>query len=435
MSSTNEVEGQDEPRQSPSSRRGRAGRGSRATSTSSPPGTKPADTVGGQLERRVARLEFAEGAFTRIRVQLAADDADSGRDVLTDVDVLSLDIDRRLRLSRSVLECKSGKGQSGEPYTIVWLAGFRQLLNLDRVTLVRQTVSRRGTSLARRLGIVAMDEATLRRREDVHAWVPSVFAHLDGEACAAAESRTDIQLKGLPDVPTALAKFLRGEALLSESPALLAAVQSFGRAAERQGILPDPASKVLSGHALIAVVLAGIQDASQLDAIPSDALRGRLERALTVGDPDDIHLLPLLERADAVVRHVQDRTHRAYVAAGAEAIRVEVPSLRDAIASPPPYLDDYLDFVQRLRDNPQISRDLLQTAELACFDALLGDKNWRSEAFGHLFTAEHRGLILVALRCLGRVAGTHVSAPLRELADLPFEGPSGAIPDRHQPAQ
>lgn len=91
----------------------------------------------------MARLEFADGAFVRLRVPLPADDADAGRDVLTDIDVLSIDIDSRLRISRSSMECKSGKGQSGEPYTIVWLAGFRQLLNLDRVTIVRQMVSPR----------------------------------------------------------------------------------------------------------------------------------------------------------------------------------------------------------------------------------------------------------------------------------------------------
>lgn len=410
------------------------GRPNRSSAKRTTAGTKPSDTPGGQLERRVARLEFAEGAFARLRVPLVADDADSGRDVLTDVDVLSLDLDRRLRLSRSVLECKSGKGQSGEPYTIVWLAGFRQLLNLDRVTLVRQTVSSRGTSLAKRLGIVVMDEATVRRREEAHAWLPEAFAHLDGSACAAAESRTDTQLKGLPDIPSGLAKFLRGEALLAGSPALLAAVQGFGSAVERQGGLPDPCAKILSGHALVAIVLAGLQDAGQLDAVPVGSLRGRLERALTVGDPDDVHLLPMLERADALVRHLQSRTHRAYVAAGAEAINIDVPSLRDAIATPPAYLDDYIDFVQRLRNNPQVSRDLLQTLELACFDALLGDTNWKARAFEHLFTAEHRGLVLVALRCLTRVAGSNVAAPLRELADLPFKGVSGRVPDRNLPA-
>jgi hypothetical protein len=398
------------------------------------PGSKPSDTTGGELERRVARLEFAEGAFTRIRVLLTADDADSGRDVLTDVDVLSLDVDRRLRIFRSVLECKSGKGQSGEPYTMVWLAGFRQLLGLDRVTLVRQTVSGRGQSLARRLGIIAIDEASVARREAAHAWLPERFAHLDGPACMAAETRTDTQLKGLPDIPTSLAKFLRGEALLSDSPAQLAAVYRLGVAIEQQGVLPDPCSKVLSSHALVSVILAGLQDACRLDSIPPEMLKVRLERALTVGDPNDAYLLPLLERADSLVRHIQERTHKAYVAAGAEPIRVDVPSLRETIAAGPTYLDDYIDFVQRLRDNPQVARDMLQTAELVCFDALLGDTAWKAPAFAHLFTPEHRGLLLVAMRSLTRIAGSQVVEALRALPELPFNSRYGQVPDRHSPS-
>ncbi|MDG9687730.1 hypothetical protein QC334_34240 [Streptomyces sp. DH18] len=354
--------------------------------------------------------------------------------MLTDIDVLSIDIDSRLRLSRSSMECKSGRGQSGEPNTIVWLAGFRQLLNLDRVTLVRQTVSPRGQNLARKLGIVAMDEATVSRREKAHAWLPERFAHLDGPACSAAESRTDTQLKGMPGIPPGLARFLRADSLLAESPELLRGVQAFGLAVEQQGVLPEPAASVLAGHSLIAVLLAALQDAGRLDDVPARLLRRRLESALTVGDPEDSYVLPMLERADALFRHIQERTHKAYVSAGAEPIRIDYPSLRDAVATPPAYLNDYLDLVERLRANPQVARDLLQVAELACFDALLGDSAWKAKSFAHLFTLEHKGLLLVGLRCLSRIAGDQVASVLRRLADLPFEARSGLVPDRSEPA-
>lgn len=406
------------------------GRGDGRRSRRSLAGTKPADTPGGQLERRVARLEFAEGAYVRLRVPLPADDADSGRSILTDIDVLSIDIDSRLRISRSSMECKSGKGQTGEPNTIVWLAGFRQLLDLDRVTLVRQTVSPRGQSLARKLGIVVMDEATVTRREKSHAWLPERFAHLDGAACSAAESRTDTQLKGLPEISATLARFVRGGALLAESPAILQAVHSFGLAAGKQGVLPDPAANVLAGHCLISLIMAAVLDAGRLDDVPERLLRSRLESALTVGDPDGSYVLPMLEKADAYIRYVQDRTHKAYVGAGADPIRIEYASLRDAVATPPEYLSDYLDFVQRLRANPQVARELLQVAELVCFDALLGDSAWKAKAFAHLFTTEHKALLLVGLRCLSSIAGPQVASALKGLNEIPFETFSGVVPDR-----
>jgi hypothetical protein len=396
-------------------------------------GTTPEQTPGGEMERRVGRIEFAEGAFVRLRVPIAADDANPGRDVLTDVDVLSIDVDSRLRVTRSVLECKSGSGQSGEAYTLVWLAGFRQLLNLDRAALVRQTVSGRGRALARKLGLLAIDaSSTVDTRERAHAWLPERFAHLDGPECVAAERRTDVQLKGLPEISTVIAGFLRYGALIAKPPALLAGVATYGRAVQRQGAVPEPAASVLGGHALIALVLAALQDASQLDSIPPRLLHDRLSRALTVGDPDDTSLLALLERADALVRHLQERTHRAYVNAGAEPIRMDVPSLRDVVATPPDYVDDYVDLVDRLRANPQVARDLLQTTELVCFDAVLAGQAWKAPAFAHLFTTEHRALMLVALRCLGRVAGDAVADSVAALRRLDFGSSSGHVPDRHE---
>jgi hypothetical protein len=138
-------------------------------------GTDP----GADLERRVGRTEFNDGALVRLRVPIRVD-ADSGRDVLTDIDVLAVDVDGRLRISRSILECKSGKGQSGEPDRLLWLAGLQQFLGFERAVLVRQTASRRGRGLARPLGLRTLDVATLAGREAAHAWLPARFGHLDG---------------------------------------------------------------------------------------------------------------------------------------------------------------------------------------------------------------------------------------------------------------
>lgn len=394
------------------------------------PGTAPADTAGGDLERRVARLEFAEGALARVRVPVAADGGDGARSILTDMDILSVEVDARLRLSRSSLECKSGKGQSGEPMNLVWLAGFRQLLRLDRVVYVRPSVSTRARALAKRLDIGVLDEATLRSRESAIAWLPQRFAHVDGPECAAAERRTDTQLKGLPYMRPELTSFLRYEALLADSHEILAGLEGLGEAADRQGSLPSPASHILSGHALVALLAAGTVDAGRLDHVTPTGLRQRLQRALTTGDPEDSSLLEMLERADAVLQHVADRTHRAYVEAGAEPIKIGVPSLRETIAAAPAYLDDYLDFVQRLRMNPLVACDLLQTAELLCFDALVGGSAWRTPAFARLFTAEHQGLLLVAVRCLRSVAGAQIASALDSVAGLFATVASATVPDR-----
>ena len=392
--------------------------------------TPPGSAVdGADLERRVARLEFAEGALARLRVPVFVD-AEAGRDILTDLDVLSLDLDNRLRLSRSTLECKSGRGQAGEGDRLLWLSGLRTLLGIDRAVLVRQTITRRGRTLAATLGLQILDMPTLAQRESAHAWLPDRFAHIDGEACVAAEARTDVQLRGLGHMPSELVAFLRHRSVLSPAYRCLAALVALRRAVEHGGVLPTPTRSILAGHALQTLVLAAVQDAATLDTAPASQLERRLELALTVGSPDDDHVLSVLGRADQVMARILDGVHRAYVDQGASRIDMPAPSLRQLVASPPDWIGRYLDLVQRLRANPAIARQVPQTIELACFDALLNDTAYQAQAFDHLFTTEHRSLLLASVRMLGDVAGSQLADELSPITGLDYSRSAPTLPDR-----
>jgi hypothetical protein len=383
---------------------------------------------GGDLERRVARVEFAEGAFVRIRVPVRVD-AESGRDVLTDVDVLALDVDLRLSVTTGLLESKSGKGQAGEPDRLLWLSGLRAYLGAKRAVLVRQTVTRRGQAVASRLGLQVLDVPTLEVREAAHQWLPESFAHVGGAACEAAEARMSTQLKGLGHIPPDLVAFLKGDVFLSEPHRALGAVVALGRATS-QGPLPEPAGTVLASHSLVALIVAALQNAGELDALPQAQMKHRLELALTIGSPDDTHVLEVLDRADAVTQHVVEQVHRKYTDAGAARQEVAAPSLRDIVAQPPPWLERYMDFVTALRENPYVARELLQTAELACFDAMLGDSGWKASAFDHLFTPEHRHLLQVATRLLESIAGKGLAGALAPLERLDFDRSGQGVPER-----
>lgn len=381
--------------------------------------SKP-DDPGADLERRVGRTEFNDGALVRLRVPIRID-ADSGRDVLTDIDVLALDVDGRFRISRSLLECKSGKGQSGEPDRLLWLAGLQRFLGFERAVLVRQTVSRRGRVLARSLGVRTLDVDTLAGRETTHAWLPERFAHVDGEECKAAERRTDTQLKGLGHIPAELVSFLRFDALRSESHRVLRAVQSLGRAAGSGGVLPEPTRSVLAGHALIDLIAAAISDAARLDEISASELLSRTGRALVTGNPDDDQVLALLGRADELVNYSLESVHAAYQQAGAKRPTIHIPSLKEVVAAPPEWVPGYIDLVKRFRANPAVARQMLQTAELAVFEALVGGKAHESPAFDHLFTQEHRYMLNVALRCLADIAGSELADSLAQTLELDFD--------------
>lgn len=415
------------PRSSSSVRRSARPRRTANLEAGSPRAAVP--DPGADLERRVARLEFAEGALARLRVPVRVD-ADPGRGVLTDLDVLALDVDGRLRITRSILECKSGKGQAGEPDRLLWLAGLRRFVSADRAVLVRQTTTRRGRAVAEALALQVLDVAVLAEREAAHAWVPVTFAHVDGQACSAVEARTDLQLKGLASVPAELVTFLRHDALTATSYRALAALKALGRTARAAGVLPEPTALVLGGHALVALLLAALQDAGTLDTGTEGQLRRRLELSLTVGSPDDDHVLDVLDRADQLVDLQMRRIHEAYVRAGAAQLDVPTTSLRALVAAPPNWIDRYLDLVHRLRANPSVAKDLTRTAELACFDALPGDQGYLAAAFDHLFTAEHRHLLLVALRLLHDIIGGQLADRVSPLLDLDFGRAAPSLPER-----
>lgn len=421
-----------QPSSAPRRNRGKA----RRARFSGHPSRKPpaesrsaAGNDGAELERRVARLEFAEGALARLRVPVYVD-AEAGRDVLTDLDVLSIDFDSRLRLSRSTLECKSGRGQSGEGDRLLWLSGLQKLLGIERAVLVRQTITRRGQALASALGLQILDTATLTQRESAHAWLPDRFAHIDGSACLAAESRADLQFKGLGHISSDLVAFLRHQSLLQPSHRNLAAMVALRGAVDVGGVLPLPTRLILAGHALQTLALAALQDAARLDTDPAGQVKRRVELALTVGTPDDDHVLSVLGRADQLMARLIDGVHRAYVDAGANRIDQPAPSLRQLVADPPPWVGRYLDLAQRMRANPAIARQLPQTIELACFDALLGDTTFQAPAFDHLFTPEHRSLLLACVRVLGDIVGSHVADALAPIGGFDFTRSAPSVPDR-----
>jgi hypothetical protein len=243
------------------------------------------------------------------------------------------------------------------------------------------------------------------------------------------------QLKALGHVPTELVSFLRFKALFAAPHRILAALVELAGVVDRGGVLPLPTRTVLAGHALQALTLAGLQYAVALDTLPPERLKRRTELALTVGVPDDDHLLSVLGLADQVLGQVVDDLHRRYVSDGAERIEVAVPSLRDLVGTPPAWVDKYLDFVHRLRANPAVARQLPQTIELACFDALLGDSAYAATAFDHLFTQEHRSLLSAGVRMLTDIVPAQLAEAVGPAADLDFTRTAPTLPDRraHRP--
>jgi hypothetical protein len=149
-----------------------------------------------------------------------------------------------------------------------------------------------------------------------------------------------------------------------------------------------------------------------------------------LGDPDNVQVLAVLGRADELVQHQVGRIHAGYVNAGATRLDIGVTSLKAVVAEPPTWLDRYIDLVTKLRANPAVARELLQTAELACFDARCGDQAFTEPAFDHLFTPEHRYLLVTAVKLLREIIGSQFTDALGEFDDLNFRRSAPPVPDR-----
>lgn len=393
------------------------------------PQTVTVENEGEALERRVGRLEFSEGAFVRLRAKVRIN-ADAGRDILTDLDVVAVDVDARLRVTRSILECKSGAGQSGEPDRLLWLAGLRAFVGNPRAVLVRGSVSSRGRLIAQKLQIETMDDQRIQEREASVSWLPERFAHIGGVECGLAERRTDEILHGIAEIPSETVAFLREDFLLA--PGRVLGVLSDMGAAVRSTPLPPPAGIVLGGHALVALIYAAITDSESLDFVSRPVLEDRLNRSVTVGSAES-NTLEVLEQADAVMIHVVERIRQRYEEAGVSRDDLQIPRLRDIVSEAPTWIPRYVDFIEALRNNAQVGRELLQTAELACFEALVGGHAHEVQAFDHLFTVEHRQLLRLGVRLLEEICGGELASGLNGLGKIRFDRVPPAVPDRQSP--
>jgi len=156
-----------------------------------------------------------------------------------------------------------------------------------------------------------------------------------------------------------------------------------------------------------------------------------LETSLTIGGQGQSNILEVLSIADQIVRHYVEQLHGEYATKGAVRRDQPIPSLRALVSEPPKWLPRYMDLLQELRANPTIARDLPQTAELVCFDAIVGDKAYLSPAFDHLFTPEHQHLLRLAVRTLRIMIGASLADSLgTEIANVGFERRAPALPDR-----
>ncbi|WP_131802187.1 hypothetical protein [Parafrankia soli] len=387
---------------------------------------------GADLERRYGRLEFTDGSFVRLRWPVHQTLAGRRR-TITDVDVLSLDFDTRLRPTLSIAECKSVKGQSGEMDRLLWLAGLKKLVRADRAVLVRESVTASGRDLARALGIFIMGGQDLGRREADQTWVPETFGSIGVGPHAEPYRKAGEQLKAFGDIPPGLITFLRHDAIVADPHQVLGALSTLSDVFRTASVLPEAVNTIIASDVLMALLLAALRAAGSLDALGEVGLEREIEQGLATGDPRDRQVLKVLELADAVMREQLSALNHAYVVNGADPIEWKSASLREATVQTPAWLPRFYDLAVRYRQIPAVARQLPQSADLVLYDAMHGGTTWKAPAFDHLFTPQHRQLLVVALDALSNIV-PRLADSLAPIFSIPFERSSPAVPDRRAPA-
>jgi hypothetical protein len=288
----------------------------------------------------------------------------------------------------------------------------------------------RGRAIAGRLNINVMDVPTLEKHEAAHAWLPDTFGHVGGLACSRAEGMIDEYTKGGGEIPSGLISALRNDVWVAEPHTILGNLNALERYAGSSASLPDLVGRAVSGHALNALVVAALRHSHEFSQLSVDAFRARLEIALSTGSPFGGRMQSTLAVADRLYGLISERIHDAYVQAGALRQNVDVPAVSELAINVPTWVPQYMDFLEALALNPSVARDLLQTVELSCFDALMEETAHKERAFDHLFTPEHRQLLRLAVRTLGNIAGEHTVRPLDGLEGVSYDRSAPSITER-----
>lgn len=147
-------------------------------------------------------MQFFRGAYTRRGINLERHFHPEPL-LVTDLDLLSLEVTARLTLSKTIGEAKSGTGKSA-PKPLdrgIWVAGLKQLVDADGgIVLTALRPSARVRETVRGLGVTAISVDDLDRWERTHL-TPSledVGAH--GPTAFAVDIQTRKTVKGEPEL-------------------------------------------------------------------------------------------------------------------------------------------------------------------------------------------------------------------------------------------
>lgn len=347
------------------------------------------------------------------------------------LDLVALEFDSRLRPTLSIIDCVTTRGRKGETENLLSLAGLRRLVGADRAVLVKEATTSSGREVARHLGIEPLDAVFLERREAEIQWVPPAFGPVFGHPFLAAQKSASGQTNSLGAIPPPLIRFLLDEAYVSPPHRVLSTLMTLRDTADSHQSLPQPLSTLVAAHALCSLISCTSRLAGTLASHSVEEVRELVYYGVTTGRPDGHHVVGALTAADAYYEHYLSALNRPVRRHRSDESRI--PSVVSELLKEPEWIDRLLDAIERYRARPEVARGLPQTADLVGYDALLGGDAWTAPSFDHLFTVEHKQLVVVTTQLLRTIIGPTLLDPLIRIQDLRFDRSPSPAPERYLP--
>ena len=377
-----------------------------------------AEAKGPELEARVARLLYWEGALARRRVNLEASFGE--RFSITDVDVMTFEFSPTLELHIRVGECKAteAKGAPSAGDRLLWLAGLVRLVGAHGGFLATsRAAGPRVRELAAGLGLEIVDGRDLERREALFGLGPTdgygphdaVIRAVEARAFGVSKRDEDLRrvywfvrsdLWLLPPIG-AVKKAMGGLRLVGSR-------WSDGLPADERETLRWLAAELTVGFCLAVVRLAG-KAYRQPEEVFAEDLLHRLSEGVAS-----------FEAMQEISRSVDRVLMGAMRDLGLDPSR-GVRFLGAFEPQPPGYAEPLAEVVQRLATSRQGAADLCRVAD-AVFTEDFGVADWPKPAIGS--TAESLRL----LRLVGAFLERQARVPDSLLAPI-LKHPSNGLPN------
>jgi hypothetical protein len=364
-------------------------------------------TQADELEIRLARLHYWQGAYSRRGINLQRH-YDPEPLLITDLDLLAIELSAQLVPSKTIGEAKSGTGKSA-PKPLdrsIWVAGLMRLVGAQRgelVTAVSPSRVVRDTAAALGVRAFGVDELARWERSHITDALADVGAH--GQTAYTHAERTRIICRNQPALERVY-WFLRSEVWFLgpwlATKRLLGAAQKLRKWWTPQ-IDDDEAAALrwLYAETTSVLTLQLVALVGEYLATSSGEWRERVADRLAEGSIPAHQMKQLATSFDSYLARVLSETDASAT--------LKTESIGAFHPQPPPWTEPLIELIERLANVPGLG-DLPRHTDLVMHERLVHRRHVSDEAVNRLGAVEAAELDRVR-----RV----IAAFLRVCVDLP----------------